>query len=260
MKLYLKYFSIHLRYAMEYKTSFFFTIFGQAIATILSFLGMYFLFERFGSVDGYTFNEVLLCFSTILMSFALAECFGRGFDRFSVIISNGEFDRIMLRPRNEIIQVLGSKIEFSRVGRLIQAGIIFIYAIITCDIGFTIGKVFTLMLMIIGGTVLFFSLFMIYAAICFFTIEGLEFMNIFTDGGREIAQYPLSIYKKWILKFFTFVVPLAFVNYYPFLYLINRVSKNTWLYMISPICAILFIIPSYILWRIGVRHYKSTGS
>lgn len=260
MRLYFKYFSIHLRSAMEYKTSFCLTAIGQGMTTAFSFLSMYFLFNRFGSIEGYTFNQVLLCFSTIFISFALAECFGRGFDRFSAIISNGEFDRIMLRPRNEIIQVLGSKIEFSRIGRLIQAIVIFIYGITTCGVEWTSEKIFTLTLMIIGGVCLFFGLFIIYAAICFFTIEGLEFMNIFTDGGREIAQYPLNIYNNWVLKFFTFIVPLAFVNYYPYLYLIDRVHENKVLYMISPVCAILFIVPAFVLWKIGVRHYKSIGS
>ena len=260
MKLYMKYFSIHVRSAMEYKTSFILTAIGQCATTAFSFISMYFLFNRFGNINGYTFNEVLLCFSTIFMSFSIAECFGRGFDRFSVIISNGEFDRIMLRPRNEILQVLGSKIELSRVGRLLQATIIFIYGISTCGVHWSIPKVFTLILMIMGGISLFFALFMIYAAICFFTIEGLEFMNIFTDGGREIAQYPLNIYKDWVLKFFTYVVPLAFVNYYPFLYLIDRIEEKRALYMLSPLCAIVFLIPAYIFWKIGVKHYKSTGS
>lgn len=260
MRLYFKFFSIHLRSAMEYKTSFVLTALGQGMTTAFSFLSMYFLFNRFGNIEGYTFNQVLLCFSTIFISFALAECFGRGFDRFSAIISNGEFDRIMLRPRNEIIQVLGSKIEFSRIGRLIQAIIIFMYGVNTCGVKWSLEKIFTLTLMIAGGVCLFFSLFMIYAAICFFTIEGLEFMNIFTDGGREIAQYPLNIYSEWVLKFFTFIIPLAFVNYYPYLYLIDRINQNQILYMISPIFAMLFMIPAYLLWKIGIRHYKSIGS
>ncbi len=260
MRLYLKYFSIHLRSAMEYKTSFILTAIGQGLTTFFSFLTMYFLFQRFGSIKGYTFNEVLLCFSTIFMSFALAECFGRGFDAFSGIISNGEFDRIMVRPQNEILQVLGSRIELSRIGRLMQALIVFIYGIVTCGVSWNAEKILTLTLMILGGIILFFSFFMIYASICFFTIEGLEFMNIFTDGGRELAQYPLDIYKEWVLKFFTFVVPLAFINYYPFLFLIDKYEGNKFLYMLSPLIAFLFIVPSYIFWRIGVRHYTSTGS
>ncbi len=260
MKLYMKYFSIHLKSIMEYKTSFILTSIGQGLTTFFSFLSMYFLFDRFGSINNYTFNEVLLCFSTIFMSFALAECFGRGFDSFSTIISNGEFDRIMVRPQNEILQVIGAKIELTRIGRLLQASIIFIYAILTCRVIWSSEKILTLILMILGGVCVFFSLFMIYAAICFFTLEGLEFMNIFTDGGRELAQYPLDIYKKWVVKFFTYVVPLAFINYYPFLFLIDKFHGNKFLYMFSPLVSMIFIVPSFIFWKFGVAHYKSTGS
>ena len=260
MKLYMKYFSIHLRSAMEYKTSFILTAIGQGLTTFFSFLSMYFLFNRFGSIKGYTFNEVLLCFSTMFISFALAECFGRGFDTFSNIISNGDFDRIMVRPQSEILQVLGSKIELTRIGRLIQAVVIFAYAIITCGVEWNKEKVLTLTLMILGGVCVFFCLFVIYAAICFFTLEGLEFMNIFTDGGRELAQYPLDIYKDWVLKFFTFIIPLSFINYYPFLFIIDKYEGSKSFHMLSPLVSFLFFIPSFLLWRFGVRHYKSTGS
>lgn len=260
MKLYLKYFSIQLRSAIQYKFSFFLTAIGQALTTLFSFLGMYFLFLHFNSIESYSFNEVLLCFSTIFIAFALAECFGRGFDNFSQIISNGEFDRIMVRPRNEILQVLGSRIELTRIGGLILALVVFIYSINSCGVNWNLPRLFTLFLMIIGGTCLFYGLFMISAAISFFTIEGLEIMNIFTDGGKELAQYPLNIYKKWVLKFFIFIIPLAFINYYPFIYIIGKIQHNYILYMLSPLTAILFLIPSHILWSLGVKHYKSTGS
>ena len=144
------------------------------------------------------------------------------------------------------------------MGRLIQALVIFIYSVSSCGVVWSLDKIITSILMLIGGFCLFFGLFMIYAAISFFTLEGLEFMNIFTDGGRELAQYPLNIYKDWVLKLFTFFVPLAFVNYYPFLYIIGR-SKGIF-NMFSPVIAVLFLVPSYIFWRFGVKHYKSTGS
>lgn len=258
MKLYLKYFSIQLKSVMQYKISFFLTTIGQCLTTFFSFLSIYFLFARFGNIKNYSFNEVLLCFSTIFMSFSLAECFGRGFDNFSSIISDGGFDRILTRPRNEVLQVLGTKIELTRIGKLVQALIIFIYSISTCGVHFSPDKILTLILMITGGTFLFFGLFMISAVICFFTIESLEVINIFTDGGRELAQYPLDIYKTSVLRFFTFVIPLAFVNYYPLLYIIGR-SRNP-IYILSPLIACLFVIPSYALWRFGVRHYTGTGS
>ena len=260
MKLYLKYLSMHIKSVMEYKTSFILVSLGQSLTSLFSFVCIYFLFQRFTGIKGYTLNQVLLCFGIIFTAFSLAECFFRGFDNFSSIISNGEFDRILVRPRNEIFQVIGHKIEFTRVGRLVVALIILAYAIIHSGIYFTSLKILTLLLMIIAGILFFASLFMIYASICFFTTEGLEFMNIFTDGGRELAQYPMDIYKKYVLRFFTYVVPLAFVNYYPFLYLIDRNNGNNLFYILSPFIAMSFSIPSYIFWKFGLAHYKSIGS
>lgn len=256
--LYKKYFSIHLKSQMQYKTSFVLTVIGQFLTSFSAFLSIYFMFERFNNVDGFSYTEVLLCFAVVLMAFSLAECFVRGFDTFSSIISNGEFDRIMVRPRNEIFQVLATKIEFSRIGRLLQAIIVFCYAIPASGINWTIDKILTLIFMLISGFAVFSGLFIIYAAFCFFTIEGLEFMNIFTDGGREFGRYPLSVYGEGVLKFFTYVIPTALFQYYPFLYLIGR-SDNK-LYMFLPLVGVLFLVPCYGFWRFGLRHYKSTGS
>lgn len=258
MKLLIKYYRIHLRSIAEYKTSFVLTLLGQMLESVSVFLSIYFLFMRFGAVKDYTFNEVLICYATLLMAFSIAETFFRGFDRFSLMVQNGSFDRVMTRPRNEILQILGMKLDLARAGRLFQAIIIIIYAIPTCGIIWSIDKVFTLAFMIIGGVAFFAGLFMVYAGLCFFTIQGLEFMNILTDGGRSFGTYPLSIYGKRYLKFFTFIIPMACFQYYPFLYITGR-SDNV-LSALTPIFCILFIVPCYLLWRFGVKHYKSTGS
>lgn len=128
MKLYLKYFKMNLCSQMQYKTSFILTIIGQFLTSFSVFLEIYFMMNRFYSVSGFSYEEVLLCFAIVLLAFSLAECFARGFDTFPTMIANGEFDRILLRPRNEVFQILATKMEFSRVGRLIQAVIIFVYS------------------------------------------------------------------------------------------------------------------------------------
>lgn len=258
MKLYLRYFSIHMRSVMQYKISFLLTTIGQFLVSFNVFLGVYFMFMRFNKVKGYSYSEALLCFSIILVEFSLAECFARGFDAFSSMIGNGEFDRIMVRPRSEILQVLGSKIEFTRIGRVFQAIVMFVYGILNSDIQWSLDKILTVIFMMLGGAVVFTGIFIVYAALCFFTLEGLEFMNIFTDGAREYGKYPISIYGKRVLQICTFLIPIALVQYYPLLYLLDRNAKQ-W-YMFLPLLAIVFIIPCYMLWKIGLKHYKSTGS
>ncbi|MGF7142638.1 ABC-2 type transport system permease protein [Anaerotaenia torta] len=258
MKLYMKFFGIHLKAAMQYKTSFLLTTLGQFLISFNVFLGILFMFDRFQEVRGYGFAEVLLCFSVVLMSFSLAEMFMRGFDVFAGTIGNGEFDRILLRPRNPVLLVVSGKIEFSRFGRTFQAILMLIYGIAGSGIRWDITRCVTLVLMIAGGTVVFGCLFVVYASICFFTLEGLEFMNVLTDGAREYGKYPVNIYGKRVLRFCTYIVPYALFQYYPFLYLIGRTENMG--YMLLPLAGCLFLIPCFLFWKLGIRHYKSTGS
>lgn len=258
LRLYKHYISINVRSMMQYKTSFLLTAIGQFLVSFNVFLGVFFMFQRFSNVKGFSYSEVLLCFSVMLLEFSLAEMWARGFDSFSGMVRSGSFDRVLVRPQSEILQVLGSKFELTRIGRMLQAVIMFVYGIARSDISWTFAKVCTVIFMLIGGTCLFTGLFMIYAALCFFTLEGLEFMNVLTDGAREYGKYPIGVYGKRMLQFTTFVVPYALVQYYPLLYLLGRTTNP--LYMLLPLGAILFLLPCYLLWRVGVRHYKSSGS
>jgi len=258
MQLYLRFFTMHIKSQMQYKVSFFLTMLGQFLVSFTAFLGLYFMFSRFNAVEDFAFEQVLICFSIVLTAFSLAEMFGPGFDMFPRMISNGEFDRALVRPKSLIFQILASKMEFTRLGRLLQAVIVLCYAIPNSGITWTWDKALTLCLMIACGSLIFFGLFVVYAAFSFFTIEGLEFMNVLTDGGREFGRYPFAVYGKNILRFLTFVVPLALFQYYPLLYLLGREQRVFFIF--APLIGLLFLLPSYAFFRIGLRRYKSTGS
>lgn len=258
LKLYGKYFEIHLKSAMQFKGSFFATLIAQFLTSFSVFLGITFMFQRFHRVADFSYDEVILCYGIMLMGFALAQLFSSGFKVFDSMIANGQFDRILCRPRNEIFQVLAQRIDFVRLGMLFQAIIMLIYGLVTCPVDWTFTRALTVVLMIIGGIVLFSALFLLEGAIAFFTLQGLEFMNVFTYGAIEHGKYPLSIYGKEMMSFCTFVIPYALIQYYPLTYILGR-SDELW-YMFLPLLACLFVAPCWVVWRIGVRHYKSTGS
>ena len=136
--LYLHYIALNVRSLMQYKASFFLTAAGQFLVSFTAFLGMFFMFQRFPDVEGFTYSEVLLCFGIMLMEYSLAEMFARGFDLFPGMVKSGEFDRVLVRPQNEIIQVLGSKFELTRFARMIQAVIMFLYGISESGISWNI--------------------------------------------------------------------------------------------------------------------------
>lgn len=258
MRLYLKYMKVHFMSQMAYRTSFILLSIGQFFVPFMIFISMILFFQRFDTIMGWELYEVTLCYSVIHMAFSISECFARGFDAFSNLIRTGQFDRLMVRPRSTLLQVFGSKFEFTRIGRLLQSVLVLVVSLMNLNIDFNPLKILTLILMISCGVVVFTGIYMLGATLCFFTIEGIEIINIFTDGGREMAQYPLGIYKKWVQKFFTFVIPFGVINYYPLMYILDKTQK-TW-YGLLPLTGVLFLIPCFLIWQVGVRQYKSTGS
>ncbi|MFD0588475.1 ABC transporter permease [Paenibacillus sp. GCM10027627] len=260
MRLYFKYLTIHLKSQMQYRTSFFLMSFGQFFIPFVVFGGLYLMFERFGQLKGWSFFEVALCFAVIHLAFSLSECFARGFDAFSSLIVRGDFDRLLVRPRSAALQVLGSKFEFTRIGRLTQSMVVIIWAISNLPAVWSLPKLLILLCMIMNGVFIFTGIFILAATFCFWTVQALEVANVFTDGGREMAQYPLSIYEKGVTRFFTFIIPFGCVSYLPLLYLLDKKEGSLLLPILIPFGGLLFLLPCLLVWRIGVRHYRSTGS
>jgi len=258
MKLYLRFFAMHLKCQMQYKVSFFFTAIGQFLVAFTTVLTVHFLFERFGSVGGFSSYEAMLGFAVIVASYSIGAFFGRGFDRFPRMISDGSFDRALVRPRSPIFQVLASEINFARVGATAQSLLVFFYVLPRVGVEWNALRVLVLVLMVACGSILFFSFFILYGAFAFFTIEGLEFLHILTSGAREHGRLPFSAYGEGVLRFLTFVIPLALVQYYPLLFLIGR--ENSMFYAIMPLFSLLFLLPCYALFRFGLKRYHSTGS
>lgn len=257
MKLYFKFFAMHLKSRMAYKKSFFFAVIGQFLTSFSAFMVVFFLLDRFETVKGYTLGEVLLCASVMWMAFSLAEGFFRGFDQFPNVIRSAEFDRLLVRPRGLIFQVLCHQIEFARLGKLIQSLVMLVIGIQLSAVAWTPLRCLCLGLMIACGALVFCALFLLFAALSFFTLEGLEFMNCFTDGAREHGAYPLDVYGQGMLKITTYVIPYALFQYYPLQYLLGRGPTG---YAFLPLLAPLFLLPCYAAWRLGVSRYKSAGS
>ncbi len=256
--LYGKYLSIHVKSAFEYRASLVFNMIAGSLTTIASFFAIFFLFQSFDNIGGYGLKHVLITYSMIHFTFSTSECMFRGFDLFDRLVRSGDLDRLLIRPRSIFFQVLGNKIELNKLGRILFSGAILIYALATSSISWTIMKVLVVLFMIIGSIILFASLFLIYSSVSIFTVNGLEVMNTLTDGGRDLAEYPIDVYSTFFRKFFTYVVPFGVVNYLPLRFLLG--FETSLLYAFIPLSTVLFFVICFFLFNWAITKYKSTGS
>lgn len=264
IRLYWHLLGIQIQIQLQYKANLIIDIVTTFLTTACEFLGVLVIFGPFPSLLGWKIGEVAFLASVMAISFGLAEMLGSGIDNFSQTIRLGEFDRVLLRPVGALIQVIGSDVRLRRLGRLTQGSIGFVIALILLpSLHWTLDKIVLLLLGIVSGALIFVSILLLGATLCFWTVETTELTNILTYGGREMLSYPITIYSQTLQRFFLFVVPLAFGAYVPVCYILGHAlpfGLPSGVAFGAPLVALLFALISGGAWRFGVHRYQSTGS
>lgn len=83
--------------------------------------------------------------------------------------------------------------EFVKLTRVFIGLIISVIALVNMQIDWNVWKVLVLIATYLCGTVVVYGLFVLSAGISIYTVENLEFLNIFTNGSKELAFYPINI-------------------------------------------------------------------
>ncbi len=260
LSLYIKMVGISIRGQLQYRASFVMFTLGNALGAFIEYLGVWAFFGRFGALGDWTLAEAGVFYGMGNIAFALCEAFTREFDVFGSRVRTGEFDRVLLRPRSTVLQMLGAQCQVMRVGRLLQGVLVLAVSLSGLGIRWNAGQWALMVFAVLGGALLFSGMIVLQATSCFWTVESLEVWNCITYGGVYAIEYPLSVYAKPLRYLFTYVVPLAAMNYWPCAVLLGRDYVSPWVSWLSPLVGILFFMLSLCIWRIGVRHYRSTGS
>jgi ABC-2 type transport system permease protein len=263
-RLLIRYGSASIRAQMQYPVNAMMLAIGQFTATMIDMIAIWALFARFGALDGWRLGEIAMFFGLVSVSFSLADFLSRGFDVLGAeFIRTGQLDRLLLRPRTMTLQLVGHDMRLSRFGRAAQGLVVLGIGTANLHFAWTLARVAIALWAVAGGVALFFGLIVVQGAISFWTIEGLEAMNVLTYGGVQAAQYPLSIYERWFRTFLIFVVPIGCVAYFPVLALLGRsdpLGAPQWLLLLSPAAGFVFLGAAFAGWRVGLRKYTSTGS
>ncbi|HZS87440.1 MAG TPA: ABC-2 family transporter protein [Chloroflexota bacterium] len=264
LALYRRLIVLQMRAQLQYRANLLIDIATYLAVTGLEFVALLILFGSFPRLGDWTVGQVALLYGVSSFGFGLAEMIGAGIDGFNQTILRGEFDRLLVRPVGAFIQVVGSDFRLRRLGRITQGiAAIAVSLHLLPGIHWTIAQVLVLSAGIASTAAIFLSVLLLGATICFWTVETTELTNILTYGGCYMLSYPLSIYGRPLQRFFLFVVPLAFGGYAPVCYVLGRplaLGLPGQIALAAPAVAALFALVSAAFWRLGVRHYQSTGS
>jgi len=261
--LYGRYISASVRGQMAYKASFIMLTLVHFVITGIEFITIIVLFARFGTLEGWSIAEVSVFYGLVAITFSLSDAAARGFDLFADMIKAGDFDRLLVRPRATALQLAGQELTLRRIGRFTQGLVVFLWGASQLHLAWNAARIALTLAAILGGACLFYGIIVLQATLAFWTTETLEIVNSVTYGGVQTTQYPLAIYRQEFQRFFTYVIPLACTCYFPIVAILGRpdpLGSPEWFRWVSPAVGVLFLVLSLQVWKVGVRHYTSTGS
>ncbi|MEI5523704.1 ABC transporter permease [Streptomyces brasiliscabiei] len=252
-----------IRSTMAYRASFAMTTFGNFAATSFDFVAILLMFSQVDELGGFSLPEIALLYGTSAVAFGLADLMIGSMDRLGRRVRDGTLDTLLVRPVPVLAQVAADKFALRRLGRVTQGLFVLGYALTTLDIAWTPAKALMIPLMVGSGGLIFAAVFVGGAAFQFVAQDASEVQNAFTYGGATLLQYPPALFAKDLLRGVTFVLPLAFVNWVPGLYVLGRpypLGLPDWAAFAPPLVGVACCALAGLAWRAGLRSYRSTGS
>lgn len=263
MSVYLRLIAAQVRSQASYRTSFAIDVLSQAGVTVVEIATVTLFFGVTRSLGGFSLAETLLVAGLALTCFRIGDMFAGGLDHLSRYVRLGHMDRLLVRPLSSLGQLFVDTLEVRRIGAVAQAVLTLGIALGINRIVWNPATIVVLVMAVISGSVIIASVFVAGNTFTFWFVEGREISNAFTYGGRDFTTYPITVYGSVFRFLFAFVIPLAFVAYYPALTLLGRpdpLGLPSWFGFCSPVAAAIVATAAGVFWRTGIRHYRGTGS
>ncbi len=261
--IYLRLVGARIRSDLQYRTSFALYLVGQSLSSFVDFIAIAVIFGNVTELAGWSLAEVAFLYGVSGLSFYVADVFVSQVQEVSAKVKDGSFDLYLMRPLGSLFQVVAQDFPLRRAGKIAQAAVVLAVAISRLEVDWGAGRAAMVVVMIVSGAVIFGSVWVAFASITFWAVDTGEVTSAFTYGGNFLTHYPLEIYAGWLRRSLAYVVPLAFVNYFPALWVLDRpelLGAPPAVRFLSPAVAAVSAVVASAVWRLAVRHYRSTGS
>jgi ABC-2 type transport system permease protein len=260
-QLYRKLIAASIRAQMQYKLNFLTTAVTTGLIMVIDFFILSAILYRFDHVKGWNLYEVGMLYGLSSVAMSLYRMFAPEIHDFERYIVHGEFDQLLVRPVPPLVLLLTRNLELGRIGGIVQGLAVLLVSIyglyqLGCELW---GILLYIPVVLVCGPVIFFSISLCTATVAFWSSQLKELQTFTIYAPANASHYPISLYPGWLKLLFFSVIPIAYVNYMPMLYLLQKGGE--WYYLLlTPFVAGVALLFAYRFWTLGIRHYHSTGS
>lgn len=257
-RIYCKILAQDLKSKMSYRADFIISTVGMICTNIAGFISFWILFHNFPSINGWSYHEMLFLYGFSLVSLTPVQCLFDNNWSLRQYVYSGDFIKYCFRPINLFFYFQSEVFDVKGLGQLAFGIGTLVYAWIRIGMGFSVLILLKMLVFLLTASLVMIALQNAAAASCFWIQNSFYLLDLVCRF-RDYARYPITIFSPVFRFIFTFVMPIAFIAYYPSLVILrpDAVPVLSW---ISPLIGVIFFYLSYRLWMHGALKYSGTGS
>ncbi|MCR5623633.1 MAG: ABC-2 family transporter protein [Lachnospiraceae bacterium] len=243
---------------MSYRADFIISTFGMILTNVAGFVSFMIIFKNFPSINGWDYHHMLFLYGFSLISLTPVQCFFDNNWNLRFMVRSGDFIKYCFRPINVFFYYISEVFDVKGLGQFFFGMGTLIYAWYHIGLPVTPWIIVKLVIYIITASLFMISL-MNFAAATAFWLQGSGSVMVIMFKFKDFAKYPADIFHGFFKFLFTFLIPIAFIAYYPSLAILEP-DHIPLLTILSPFIGMAFFRLSYKFWMLGVKKYDFTGS
>lgn len=165
-------------------------------------------------INGWDFDQMTFVYGMQAITLGINEFLFAGTWAVGGYIKEGSLDRLLLRPVGTMFSILSADVTLHGLGSAALGLALCIISLRRLHTVVTIGLILYWILAIVCGALIYFSINMICATTAFWITDSSSVMML-VQNVSEFSKYPVSIYKKWLQIFLSFMIPFAFTSTFP---------------------------------------------
>ncbi|MGN0436600.1 MAG: ABC transporter permease [Wujia sp.] len=258
IRIYFKIIAQDIKSKMSYRADFIISTLGMITTNIVGFVAFWLMFNRFPSINGWGYYEMLFLYGFSLVAITPTQCLLDNNWNLRRYVYDGDFIKYCFRPINLFFYYESEVFDIKGLGQLFFGIGTIVYSWNRLALPVTICMIVKVIIFLITASLIMMSMQTLAAATCFWIQNSFYILDLSLKL-KDYAKYPVTIYNSVFKFIFTFVFPVAFIAYYPSL-VILRPDKIPLLSWLSPVIGATFFYLSYRVWMKGASKYDGSGS
>lgn len=253
------YFGQFVKMRLAYRMDFLVDTMAVSFSMVIQLAVLSVLFSKIRALEGWSFEQVLFIYGFSLLPLGLFNLISVNFYGFAdKYIIGGKFDRVLLRPVNTLVQVMFESFNVSGLNEIILGSAVMIYAGTKLGLGLGVSDIMMLMVLAPAASLVYTGVFLAITAVSFWHEDKMGLAPPVYNIIR-FSRYPMTIYSLPVRVFLTFVLPFAWVAFYPATWFIGG-DRWPWVALVTVPVGLIVFGGAVAMWHRGAANYTSTGS